>query len=176
MKELKKELRKKFINARNNIIKETKFSVAEKVCSLSEYKNAECVFCYVSKKGEADTTLLLERILLDKKRLLVPRCTDKCGNMEAVEIKALSWLKEGYYGIKEPEKGEVTEKSEIDLCIVPGIAFDEDGYRIGYGGGYYDRFLKDIKAYTVGICFKELKAESIPKEENDISVNNVIFV
>lgn len=176
MKEKKNELRKKLLKVRADINKETKISVKEKITFLPEYKTAESVFCYVSKKGEAETDFLLEQILKDNKRLLVPRCIDKKGNMEAVEIKDLTCLKEGFYGIKEPETGKVVNKNEIDLCIVPGIAFDEDGYRLGYGGGYYDRFLSDAEMCVVGVCFEELKIENLPKEENDVKADLVIFV
>ena len=68
------------------------------------------------------------------------------------------------------------EKEEIDLCIVPGLSFDKNGFRLGYGGGYYDRFLENTNMYAIGICFKELVADKLPREENDISVNEVIII
>lgn len=173
---IKKELRKHFIGIRNKISRNSAVLVFEALEENPRFKTAKNVFCYVSAGSEPDTNLILQQILKRNKRLLVPKCLDKKGNMVAVEIKSLNELTIGSFGIKEPTKGQIVETTEIDLCIVPGLSFDKEGYRLGYGGGYYDRFLHDTNIYSIGICFKECKSETLPREENDIAVNEVIYI
>ena len=174
--ENKKVLRKKFMEIRNNINRESACLVRDGILKNSVYKEAKCVFCYVSLGSEPDTMLIIKEILKSDKKLCVPKCVDKNGNMIAVEIKSTKDLKDGFFGIKEPVSGEEISKENIDFCIVPGLSFDEKGFRLGYGGGYYDKFLKDNKIYTVGICFKECRSDILPTEETDISVNDVLYI
>lgn len=172
----KEELRKYYFNIRKELNKKPQELVLEKLKNNSEFIKAKCVFCYVSAEKEPDTWLLLEEILKMKKILAVPKCLDKKGNMTAVEIDNLAALKKGCFGIYEPESGREIKKEEIDLCIVPGLAFDKKGFRLGYGGGYYDRFLKNGKFYSIGLCFSETFAKCLPKDEFDIPVDEVVIV
>ena len=172
----KKELRKNFLKIRNEIKRDSAETVMSKLKENKHFKCAKTVFCYVSAGSEPDTWLILEEILKSGKFLAVPKCLDKIGKMVAIKIESLSDLKEGSFGIKEPVCGKRCEKSEIDLCIVPGLAFDKEGFRLGYGGGYYDRFLQGKDIYSIGICFTELVLERLPREENDIAVNEVIYI
>lgn len=137
------------------------------------FKNAEVVFAYVSFENEVSTLDLIEE-LLKEKRVVVPYCTDKQGSMICVEIKSMAELKKGSYGILEPCNPIEFDKTKIDLCIVPGLAFDSSGGRIGFGKGYYDKFLNGINAYKIGICHKELFFGNIPKDEFDISMDEII--
>ena len=136
------------------------------------FKEAKVVFCYVSFENEISTLDLIQE-LLKEKRVVVPYCTDKEGSMICVEIKNMAELETGSYGISEPKIPIEFDKKEIDFCIVPGLAFDSFGGRIGFGKGYYDRFLKGTNAYKLGICHKELFFSSIPKDELDISMDEV---
>ena len=140
-----------------------------------EFSRAKTVFCYVSAHGEVETHLLLEE-LLKEKRVVVPYCTDSSGNMICVEIHSLSDLKEGRFGILEPEKAEPFPKEKIDFAIVPGIAFDKNGYRLGYGKGYYDRFLADISPFKIGVCQKEFLKETLPHDDFDVKMDDVLVV
>ena len=137
------------------------------------FKKASVVFCYVSFENEISTLDLIKE-LLKEKRVVVPYCTDKNGTMICVEIKSIAELKIGSYGILEPCNPIEFDKKEIDLCIVPGLAFDSFGGRIGFGKGYYDRFLSSANAYKIGICHKELFFGSVPKDEFDIFMDEVI--
>ncbi len=141
--------------------------------SNTYFKKASVVFSYVSFDNEISTLDLIEQILLTK-RVVVPYCTDKNGDMICVEIKSLSDLKEGNYGILEPLNPIEFDKNKIDFCIVPGLAFDSFGGRIGFGKGYYDRFLGGVNAYKIGICHKELFFGNIPKDDYDILMDEVI--
>lgn len=172
----KKELRKKYLDLRNKIEGKSQKILIDLLKENEVFENAKTIFCYVSAGSEPKTDLLLDYILKTGKTLAVPKCLDKKGNMAAIEIKSLDDIREGFFGIREPKEGRVVEKEEIDLCIVPGLSFDKDGFRLGYGGGYYDRFLENTNMYTIGICFEELFADKLPREENDIAVSEVIII
>ena len=140
-----------------------------------EFINAKTVFCYVSAKGEAGTHDLI-RTLLSKKEVVVPRCIDKEGNMTGVKIRSFDELKEGFFGILEPEISVEFPKDKIDFAIVPALAFDKEGYRLGYGKGYYDRFLSDINPFKLGVCAKEFYLPSVPHDEFDVKMDSVLVL
>ena len=154
---------------------------ASSFCELSfreleaypEFVRAEVVFCYVSAHGEVGTRKLIEELLREKE-VVVPYCIDKEGNMICVKINSPGDLKEGSFGIPEPKTPVEFPKEKIDFAIVPGIAFDREGYRLGYGKGYYDRFLQNIKPYKLGVCQKIFFQDSIPHDEYDVKMDNVL--
>ncbi|HML47949.1 MAG TPA: 5-formyltetrahydrofolate cyclo-ligase, partial [Clostridia bacterium] len=127
--------------------------IARQILRSERWLAARTVFCYVSIGSEVDTRFLLDAALAAGKRLLAPRCRpDRF--MDACALDAVAGLCPGRYGIPEPPKdAPPTEPEEIDLALVPGLAFDRSGGRIGYGCGYYDRFLAQCPAYRVGLCF-----------------------
>lgn len=155
------------------------------------FKNAETLLVYCSTPFEPDTREIIGLSLKLKKRVALPRTKGK-GDMDFVFINALLDLKKGRYGIYEPTdelcetflKGEAkSERSGLEkddgeesnaLCIVPGLCFDKSGNRIGYGGGYYDRFLKDFCGKTMGLCYDECFLENIPRDGHDISVDLIL--
>ena len=141
--------------------------------SYKEFRNAKTVFCYVSYNGEVETLNLIREILKSK-TLTVPYCIDDNGNMIAVNIHSADDLVKGHYGIPEPKNPVEFPKEEIDFVIVPGVAFSKDGYRLGYGKGYYDRFLADISPYKLGVVKKELLLEKLPHNEYDIKMDDVL--
>ena len=143
--------------------------------SCSEFLSARVVFCYISAHGEVGTHELIEN-LLKNKTVVVPYCTDSVGNMICVEIHSMEDLTQGRFGIQEPKNPVEFPKDKIDFAIVPGIAFDREGYRLGYGKGYYDRFLRDISPYKIGVCQEEFYLDSIPHDSYDIKMDNVIRI
>lgn len=140
-----------------------------------EFISAKTVFCYVSSRGEAGTHDLI-RNLFGKKEVVVPRCIDKEGNMIGVKINSFDELKEGFFGILEPENSVEFPKSRIDFAIVPGLAFDKECYRLGYGKGYYDRFLSDINPFKLGVCAKEFYLKEVPHDEYDVKMDSVLVL
>ena len=145
----------------------------ERLNSYPEFVRAEVVFCYVSAHGEVGTLKLIKE-LLKEKEVVVPYCTDKEGNMICVKINSLDDLKEGSFSIQEPKNPIEFPKEKIDFAIVPGIAFDREGYRLGYGKGYYDRFLENIKPFKLGVCQKEFFKDSLPHDEYDVKMDSVL--
>ncbi len=140
------------------------------------YHNARTVMCYVSMRTEVDTHLLLQTMLRDGKTVCVPLVTDRNGQMRAVIIRSWDDLKcVGSFGILEPSsEGATIEPSEIDLVVVPGIAFTQSGQRLGMGGGYYDRFLANTQAVRIGFAFSCQIKQSLPTDVWDVTMDHLV--
>lgn len=137
------------------------------------FVSAKTVFCYISAHGEVETLPLIKE-LLKEKTVVVPYCTDSEGNMICSQIKSVNDLTEGRFGIPEPKNPKCFPKEKINFSIVPGVAFDKEGYRLGYGKGYYDRFLCGLKTFKLGVCGKEFLLDKIPHNEYDIKMDRIL--
>ncbi len=178
----KDEFRKKVLEERNQLFSDDlkKSEYDQKIYDLffsSElYKNSNLFLVYVSFGSETDTRNIINKIIDDKKRAAVPKCIGK-GTMTFIEINSIDELVPGKYGIPEPEYTEASEIKNFSgaVCITPGAAFDSNGKRIGYGGGYYDRYLSlRPEILRVGICYSEFLFDAVPTEQHDISVSYII--
>ena len=165
----KNDFRKKCSDIRKGL---NKINMDEEILSLKEFKESETVFIYISFKDEVETHNLIKTALKEK-RVVVPYCVDNNGHMIACEIESFSDLVPGSFGILEPKNPKEFE-GKIDFALVPGLGFSESGYRIGYGKGYYDRFLNGKSIYKVGICHKELFFDEIPHDDFDIKLDKII--
>lgn len=171
--ESKAHLRKELLKKRKELsVSSLNISL---ITQIPEFQSAKVIFCYVSYHGEVETKALIEE-LLKEKEVVVPCCTDKCGNMIAVKITSLDDLAKGSFGILEPKNPLPFPKDAIDFAIVPGIAFDKEGFRLGYGKGYYDRFLCNISPYKLGVCQKEFLVDTLVHDEYDIKMDNVMVL
>lgn len=171
---MKESIRKEILNKRlgHRQIEEQSAKIAEKFCSLPEVKNAKNILLYYPHKNEVDTKPLIEKLLKKSDiSVFLPKVSGK--DILPVQVKDLSSLKSGYAGIKEPE-GSSTDPKELDVVVVPAIAFDKRGHRLGYGKGYYDRFLKRTDALKVGFAFDFQVVDELPVEEHDIPVDLII--
>lgn len=177
----KKDLRNIVYTRRNELNKGIKsdwdIEILKKLLQNEFYKKADVIFTYISFGGEVDTIKFIEKALSDGKTICVPRVISKKEGMEAYEISSLNDLEKGFYGILEP-KGESKFISplHIDLIVMPGVAFDKANGRIGYGGGFYDRFLKRVTAETIKIALAYTFQifDSIPTEEFDEKADFII--
>ncbi len=160
--------------------------IIDKLLESKELKGADSVLVYCSYLSEVDTHTLIERLLYKGKRVYCPKVTDpKNGIMEFYEVRGMKDLTEGYHGIPEPVTTDryVTGEAMYDLdsnhadmlhtdtlMILPGVAFDRDCNRIGYRGGFYDRYIPRIPgAYLIALAFEEQISEDIfPMESHDI--------
>lgn len=141
---------------------------------LPEYRAAKTVMCYCGAFPEPDTSEIMRGVLCDGKILALPLVTGK-GIMEARRVKTLDDLRPGAYGINEPPAyAERIAPENIDVILVPALAFDKNGFRLGHGGGYYDRYLAETNAFTVGILCEKLLWEKVPTDEHDIAVKYLI--
>lgn len=172
----KKQLRKIFRERRAKIKdREEKDKIIQKyILNMPEVRKADTVLVYVSYNSETSTRLIIEDILKSNKNLAVPRCLEN-GVMEFIYINSVDELRSGAYGIPEPSGNRKAVITSDTVCIVPALSFAPDGTRLGYGGGYYDRFLSENSiVYKIGICYDELVSEKLPSEEYDIKVQTII--
>ena len=175
----KKSLRAEYKAVRDSIDADIRKNqdaiIFQKVIELKEYKRANTIFVYVSFGSEVETKRIIERIISDGKYAVIPKCDTKSHTMHTFKIDSLSQLKKGAYGIEEPREDCVEVlKEHIDLVVVPGLCFDLKGNRLGYGGGYYDRFLADFKGFTVGLSYNECIADIVPADEYDCRLDLII--
>jgi len=139
------------------------------VISTPEYKQAKTVFCFVGRPAEIDTRLILEDALRSGKRLCVPKCVSD-GVMEARLITSLSDLSPAKHGLLEPDpsKSGLVFPQEIDFAVIPCVTCDHFGSRLGFGGGYYDRYLQGADFFKCMVCRSELISEKVPRESFDV--------
>lgn len=141
------------------------------------YQNTRILFSYVSSQSEADTKAIISHAFSCGKRVAVPKVIGP-SLMEFYEIYSLTDLIHGAYGLLEPVTGKKIElPNEKQLMLVPGLAFDYEGGRLGYGGGFYDRYLNLHKDafVTAALCYKEQLIEKVPVNSNDISMDCLIM-
>jgi 5-formyltetrahydrofolate cyclo-ligase len=153
--------------------------ICKSLLSLEEFKNAHSIMTYLSFADEVDTLNFARRVLECGKRLIVPKVQTQKKNLLPCEVKNLEeGLLPGLYGILEPDESHThpVEAGEIDFHVIPALALDRSGFRLGRGGGYYDRFLSKIEGhfFTVGICYNCQLVEELPRETWDIPVNCIV--
>ena len=148
--------------------------IFKQVHQHAKIKEAKMIFCYVGMANEINTQQLIEELLASGKRICVPKCY-KLGVMDAFEIHSLADLELGKYDILEP-KAEMKkiEPTDIDVGLIPCVTADLKGYRLGYGGGFYDRYLNRSKMYRLLMCRNELLVDNVPRESHDLPVNCLV--
>lgn len=138
------------------------------------WKNAESVYAYVSYNQEVRTQAILERALQEGKRLAVPKLYGP--EMRFIRIGDLSQLAPGAFSIPEPVQDEPVAEDETALVLMPGLAFDRQGHRLGYGGGYYDRYLAEHPGHpTAALCYGFQMLEQLDVEDYDVPVDLVLW-
>lgn len=150
--------------------------IAETVRKLWQYRNCRLVLVYVSTAIEVDTHRIIEQALADGKRVAVPRCVPNTRYMEFYYIESLEELSAGTFGVLEPQphpQNLVTDFS-CSLCIIPAFCYDFSGYRLGYGKGYYDRFLAGYEGDRIGICYSDCVRRRLPHGRYDRPVQLLI--
>lgn len=176
----KDSLRKKVLAERSKIDKEQRLSMGNTIIdtfkSTDFYKNAEMIMIYISFGTEIHNHEFIKDALAEGKKILVPVTFHEPRMMKPSLLKSFDDLEPGYYNILSPKEESINyvDKSEIDVIIVPGAIFDKEGYRIGYGGGYYDRFLADLKIPKISFAFEMQLTDEVPKEDFDVPVNYII--
>lgn len=173
-KAIRKEIKREIEALNPDYCIQADSKIQEQVIHFSEYQNAGTIFCFVGTDTEIDTAPILNHALQRGKRLGVPKCIGK-GIMEVYEIHSLNDLVSGSYGIQEPKEGlPVIMPEEIDVALVPCLSCNVRGWRLGYGGGFYDRYLVRTKARRAVLCRSSLMREDIPTEQYDLKMDYVI--
>ncbi len=174
----KDSLRKFYLSARKEIpsgIRGLKSEIiVQKVLESQWFREARELLCYLSLPDEVETDRILKEAIKQGKKVFVP--VIKGEEIVPALLEDFDKLVAGPLGIRQPENPSLQPLAKLDLIIVPGIAFDRDLYRLGFGGGYFDRFLARYqnKARFLGLAFKEQIAEKIPREPWDIPLNGVL--
>lgn len=192
----KKAFRKTMLSKRDAIPRENRieadYARNERIRNWSVYQNAELLLFYVSYRSEADTLQLMKEALEEGRKVGVPKVTGT--DMVFYRITDISQLTEGYKGIREPDTEcceEIFQKDRADqgqmqedrkpllpentVVFVPGCAFDKAGGRMGYGGGFYDRFMEKYpEVLKVALAYEEQMTETVPREAHDKTVDVIV--
>ncbi len=175
----KRSAREFFSSERGSISHSLREEYEKALCygieTLDEYKIADTLLLYFPTKSEPDLRPLARRALLDGKKIAFPISnTDNC-TLSFKEINELDELSVGAYGIHEPPARSTPAcLTDRTLCVIPALAVDAQGYRLGYGKGYYDRFLADFKGVTVCAVFSALVCKDMPRLDTDVPVKIIV--
>ena len=178
VREEKRALRRKYSALRSSFTKEERSEKSKAICenflSTKAYEHSDTVLLYYSINSEVDTTGLIDVILKSNKRLALPVCREN-GEMHFRYISSREDLTKGFFSAPEPKKDcEEYTSARHPICVIPAIAFDKQGYRLGYGKGYYDRYLTDPSIVKVGFVYDELFVDTLPRGRFDIACDLVI--
>ena len=139
---------------------------------LYQYPRARTILCYVSKSIEVDTSGIIQDALAAGKRVAVPRCIEGTRLMEFYLIRSMDDMEKGSFGVMEPIVSRCKKLTDFrrSICIVPALGYDLEGYRLGYGGGYYDRFLSSYRGLKVGAIYSACVHSRLPRGKFDVPV------
>lgn len=178
----KDEIRKAAHAARKNQAYKESISkrITDRVMAMPEYQAARCVMWYVDVRDEARTRHALPDAVASDKKIVIPYCVD--GELELFLLESMDELETGMYKILEPRMDlrDVASKKvdvkDLDLVLVPGVAFDDRGGRTGHGKGYYDKLLENARAETplVSLAFECQMFDEIPMQDHDIYMDKVV--
>ncbi|MCL2124860.1 MAG: 5-formyltetrahydrofolate cyclo-ligase [Oscillospiraceae bacterium] len=175
---IKDELRVKLKDKINALPKEyiddSDKGITQRVLSMDVFKAARNLLLYYSVEREPLTHEIATAALLSGKAVAFP-LSYRGGIMQARAVSSLDELRPAMLGIPAPpDTSALVEQDSLDLIIVPALTYDRERYRLGYGGGYYDRYLQNAHAITIGLARGRLIAEALPREQHDIAVNYVV--
>ena len=174
----KKELRRQIREQKRAMSEEGIVAASERLGELflncPQYKDAKTIYGYLPYNQEVRTVPMLEQAMKDGKRVAVPKCYGE--EMRFIYMEDLSKVEKGYANIPEPVADEPVAQDPTALVLMPGMAFTRDGKRMGYGGGFYDKFLAAEPDHpTVALCYAFQMVEDLPTEDYDIPVDCVLW-
>ena len=174
----KKELRRAIRERKRAMTEEEIVSRSARLGELfaqsEAYRNAATIYGYLPYNQEVRTVPMLEQAIRDGKKVAVPKVYGDI--MKFIYLEDLSQVEKGYAGIPEPIADEPVAHDETALVLMPGLAFDPQGHRIGYGGGFYDKFLAAEPSHpTLALCYEFQMLPQLDTEEHDIPVNTVLW-
>lgn len=189
---LRKDLRTKLAALDDDKILRASEAVSQQLFALPEYGKSKGVACFISMPKEFNTRPILERLFQDGKRVYLPRVESvkehTMAMLEALSLADVDAFPPGRWNIPEPPRDGPTrmeaceDGSEVDMIVVPGLAFDTCGGRLGQGAGFYDRYLAKLeeckgkgKVILVGVTLDELMIDQVPRDDRDFLMNNVLW-
>jgi len=175
---IRKEILKKRDDIPQNIKNDKNEIIKKKLFSLHEFINAEVIFFYASFRSEVETHTMIKESLGMGKRVVLPKVLIDGHRVKLYEIQDINELSPGHMGIPEPSFSNAYSLSidEVNIIIIPGVAFDYSGNRLGYGGGYYDMLLaqRKMKAPIIALAYEEQLVDEIPSETHDIKIDMIV--
>ncbi|HYZ12576.1 MAG TPA: 5-formyltetrahydrofolate cyclo-ligase [Actinomycetota bacterium] len=176
--ERKRDIRRSVLHERDALLEEDRrarsVAITERLMALPELRYTRTVMAFWSFGSEVDTSGLIEALHAAGKRVVLPR-------VDGREVAAVVYVPgdptaAASFGAMEPTSAEIVRSTEIDVVIAPGVAFDRNGGRVGYGGGFYDRFLRTVRADTpvIGLAFAVQLVDEVPRGEHDRPVDVVV--
>lgn len=173
--ELRKELKKLRLSTDKQLLAYADKAVYEAVISSQEYKECRSLLIYVSSEIEVDTRMITAHAFDNGKEVYAPRVIKGTRNMDFCRIHSFDDLESGYFGILEPKSVcPGTSEFEKALCLVPALGYDNEGYRIGYGKGFYDVFLSGFQGIKIGLCYSSCIRNTVFRNEFDVPVDILI--
>ncbi|MFM8658940.1 MAG: 5-formyltetrahydrofolate cyclo-ligase [Candidatus Nitrosotenuis sp.] len=175
MAETKQNIRKQFLEKRDwisaDLMEISSKQIRKSLGRIEQYRKAQTIACYHSTGSEVRTHEIMQEILSHGKVLALPRVEGE--NLVFCEVKKFEDLEKGEFGIMEP-KQYCKKIDNFDLVIVPAVAMAKNGQRLGYGMGFYDRFLSDKKIPTIALAYSQSIAKNIPHEKDDVKISIIV--
>jgi 5-formyltetrahydrofolate cyclo-ligase len=182
MKIGKSELRSKMLEKRSSLswqdVQIKSHAINEALFAQDSFREAKTILLYLPIKKEPNSLPIIKNAWKTEKQVLVPVTIPEKKELLLSRLDSLKDLTEGYYGIPEPKKTRLhaVEPHNVDLCLLPGVAFDTNGYRLGYGGGYFDRFLPKLRpdCLKIALAYNFQILESLEHLPHDLPVDMII--
>jgi 5-formyltetrahydrofolate cyclo-ligase len=179
IKKQKDDIREEYKALRRAMPQEEKFARDNAICqaveNLVSFRYAEYVLLYAAQADEIDVSMIAESALKKGKKICFPRCDKKTHTMKYHIVSSLDELKPDSYGISEPSEDapiyDVKNETAGAVCFVPGLVYDKAGYRLGYGKGFYDRYLSEFSGCTIGVVYSDYILPEVPRGRYDVSVD-----
>lgn len=175
---MKRIIRKEILKKRDMLdksqVEKLSSEIQSNVLQWDKFINASTIMIYSNYKNEVITKRIIEDCFIMNKRVVLPKSLKESHDILPCIVKSFEELIPGVYGIFEPDGRNAIEKRKIELVIVPGVAFDMNGDRIGHGAGYYDRFLNGYEGIKAGICYAFQIVENAWPNEMDIKMDYLI--
>ncbi|MGJ7912132.1 5-formyltetrahydrofolate cyclo-ligase [Neobacillus sp. LXY-1] len=174
--EIRAVLKEKLAGITKPIYEDYSYKIARQLYETEEWKYSKVVGITISKQPEVDTYQIIRKAWEEGKTVVVPKCHPKDKSLIFRTLTKFSQLESVYYGLYEPieTQTDAVDPNEIALLIVPGLGYTPQGYRLGFGGGYYDRFLAQYSGSTLSLAFHEQIIPHFPIEEYDLPVAKII--
>lgn len=172
-RDYRKQVQQQLAHMTYQTYRKRSLNLAEKLLQEPSIQQANTIAITLSNQPEVDTTFIIEQLWKLNKQVAIPKCHPSDRSMQFYLIDSFAQTERAFKNILEPipELTETVGKDAIDVIVVPGVVFDREGYRIGFGGGYYDRFLLGFDGKRIALAFEEQLLNSIPKESHDLPVH-----
>ena len=173
-KEIREQTKAKLEKLGVEVKKSKEAAIYQELFASTIWQDANFLGMTRSMPLELQTEPIIQRALQEGKRVALPKVISK-GEMVFIEITSGTIYEESRFGVMEPQKGDIIGKKQLELLIVPGVAFRQDGYRIGFGGGFYDRYLADYTGKTCSLLFSEQLNQTWQPDNYDIPVEQLLI-